>query len=420
MELAHRSVFGASPGLVARRRYAALLARHGRLELLARMLAEPGHADRVAAETAPDPGLSDEAFVGWAYRTLLGREPDPEGLATSLEALAGGSARTEILRRIVRSDEYRQRAFARYFPLVDLRAVRPERYADLHRDDAEPIVLFRADDPGDFDWLESAILDGGYYDKPGVWGFSIDTDKRLMAEVVASLQPTRVLELGCASGPVLQCLYELGIDAEGVEISEAAIEAAFPAVRGRIHHVNATDFELPSSYDVIFGLDIFEHLNPNRLIDCLKRIEKHLQPGGFVFANIPAFGPDPVFGEVFPIYIDDWLGDGERGVHYRTLHCDRLGYPMNGHLTWAHTNWWVTQFEAVGLRRQAGIEAVLHARYDAYLQRAAPARRSFYVFSKDPEPADVTRIEAAITATGSAVLSSETERHVSRTTGEDL
>jgi SAM-dependent methyltransferase len=382
VEMAHRNVFGTRPGPVARRRYSALLTREGRLGLLSRMLAEPAHAERVVGEMTLDPGNSDETFVGEAYRALLDREPDPGGLTTSLESLAGGVARADIVRRILGSDEYRQLALRRCFPLVDLRAIRPDRYADLERDELEPLVLFRAEGPGDFDWIESAILDGGYYDKPGVWDFSINADKRLMAEVVGSLEPTRVLELGCASGPVLQCLHERGVEVAGVEISRAAIDSASPDVRGQIHQANASDFELPSSFDVIFGLDIFEHLNPNRLTDCLKRIEAHLEPGGFVFANIPAFGHDPVFGEVFPIYVDDWLADGQREGHYRTLHCDRLGYPMNGHLIWAHTDWWVRQFEEVGLTRQPGVETALHARYDTSLQMT-PARRSFYVFAKE-------------------------------------
>jgi 2-polyprenyl-3-methyl-5-hydroxy-6-metoxy-1,4-benzoquinol methylase len=402
--MAHRRVFGTSPNLVARRRYAALLSEHGRLGVLSRMLAQPAHADRVVAELDPEPGLSDDDFVVWAYQTLLGREPDAIGGASALETLQRRGTRDAVVREIVRSDEYRRHALPRYFPLVDLRSLRPDQYFERQNQEPGTWVLFQADGPEDFDWLETAILDSGYYDRPGVWRLEIETDKKLMAELVASLEPSRVLELGCASGAVLQCLHDLGVEAEGVEISGAAIEAAFPAVRGRIHRVNATEFELSSSYDVIFGLDIFEHLNPNRLGECLKRVEAHLAPGGFVFANIPAFGHDPVFGEVFPIYIDEWRADGDRGQNYRTLHCDELGYPLNGHLIWGRSDWWVAQFEAVGLRRQPEIEAGLHRRYDDYLAGATPARRSFYVFSKDAQPADITRIAAAINATGSAVL----------------
>jgi hypothetical protein len=203
---------------------------------------------------------------------------------------------------------------------------------------------------------------------------------------------------------VLQCLHDRGIEAEGVEISQAAIDSASPDVQGRIHQVNATDFQLPSAYDVIFGLDIFEHLNPNRLADCLSRVESHLQAGGYVFANIPAFGLDPVFGEVSQIYMEPWLGDWAQNRLFQTLHVDALGYPKHGHLICAHTDWWVERFEATGLRRVPGIEHALHRRYDAYLEWAAPARKSFYVFSKAGAPEDLARIEAAISATGSAVL----------------
>jgi len=402
--MAHRRVFGTSPGPIARRRYAALLPDVGRLGVLSRMLAQPAHAERVVADLVLDPGQSDEDFVAWAYRTLLDREPDPTGRASALRALQGGAGRAGVMTEIIRSNEYRRHALPRYFPLVDLRSLRPDRYIERPNSEPGTWVLFQADGPEDFDWLEAAILDSGYYDRPGVWRLEIETDKQLMAELVASLEPGRVLELGCASGAVLQGLHDLGVEAEGVEISAAAIEAAFPDVRGRIHRVNATEFELPSTYDVVFGLDIFEHLNPNRLGECLKRVEAHLAPGGFVFANIPAFGHDPVFGEVFPVYIEEWWADGDRGVNYRTLHCDELGYPLNGHLVWGRSDWWVAQFEAVGLRREPGIEAALHARYDDYLARATPARRSFYVFSKGAEPAHVSRIVAAISARGSAVL----------------
>ncbi|MGH9035322.1 MAG: methyltransferase domain-containing protein [Acidimicrobiia bacterium] len=404
IDLAHRSVFGAAVGLTARRRYAAVLDAGDRRTLVTAMLREPRHAARVAAGFDPGPGLSDEEFLSAAYRALLERDLDPEGRRIFTGALAGGSTRAEVVRRLASSEEYLLRAVPRYFPLPDLRALHPERYGEVQTLAGDAALVFRAEEPGDFDWIESAIIEGGYYDKPGVWRFEIETDKRLMAEVVGSLEPTRVLELGCASGPVLQCLHDMGVEVEGVEISRAAIDAAFPDVRDRIHQVDATAFDLPSCYDVIFGLDIFEHLNPSRLADCLRRVEAHLEPGGYVFCNIPAFGPDAVFGRVFEVYLRPWLADCQEGRNFRTLHADERGYPLNGHLIWAHTDWWVERFEAVGLRRETGIERALQSRYGAYLERATPARRSFYVFSKDARPPDVGRIQAAISAGGSAVL----------------
>lgn len=54
----------------------------------------------------------DEAFVAEAYRGLLGREPDPEGMGAYLEQLRGGSPRIELLALIALSREGLARAGA--------------------------------------------------------------------------------------------------------------------------------------------------------------------------------------------------------------------------------------------------------------------------------------------------------------------
>ena len=120
-------------------------------------------------------------------------------------------------------------------------------------------------DPSDFDWLEAAIIEDGYYEHAGVWSLEPDDDKRTMGELLASFRPRRALELGCSSGTVLRVLAEHGVDADGVDISHMAYEHALPDVRAHIHIGDLLDLELPSDYDLVFGLDIFEHLNPNRL-----------------------------------------------------------------------------------------------------------------------------------------------------------
>ena len=66
---------------------------------------------------------------------------------------------------------------------------------------------------------------------------------------------------------------------------------------------------------------------------------------------------------------------------------DDLGYPIHGHLTWADTRWWVHRFEAAGFQREDAVEQALHLKYDAYMEKRAPARRAFFVFSKNGSPA---------------------------------
>lgn len=237
------------------------------------------------------------------------------------------------------------------------------------------------EDDADFDWLEQAILDGGYYERGRVWALSVDTDKRLMAEIIALLARDRVLELGCASGAVLQCLHEQGLSVEGVEISSFAIDHAAPEVRDRIHQGDLLSLSLGHDFDTLVGLDIFEHLNPNRLPAYLAALRSCAADAGILLANIPAYGEDEVFGEIFPYHLEGWEEDNSAGRAFRRLPADDQGFPLNGHLICADTTWWVAQFAGAGFVRRPAVEAALQHKYGSHLAEHTPARRSFYVFS---------------------------------------
>jgi SAM-dependent methyltransferase len=317
-----------------------------------------------------------EAFVDDLYRRLLGRAADAGGLRHYAAELAAGKPPAEVVMSLATSEEYLQRIRASASP----RRRSPERYRlAVDISGTSPFWAFDVRDPSDFDWLESAIIDDGYYEHAGVWSLEPDDDKRIMGDLLASLQPRRALEIGCSSGTVLSVLAGHGVDADGVEISRMAYDRAAPEVRAHIHVGDLLDLELPSDYDLVFGLDVFEHLNPNRFATYCEAVRARVQTGGWLFANIPAIGHDDVFGEVFPVYVDRWPDDIAANRPFRVLHCDDDGYPMHGHLIWAHTNWWVEQFEAVGFVRQPAVERELHERYADHF-RVAPARRSFYVF----------------------------------------
>jgi methyltransferase family protein len=297
-------------------------------------------------------------------------------LAVFVDKLRVGVPPAEIAVMLATSDEYKQRISLATSP----RRREPQRYRlTVDLSGTSPFWAFDVTDDRDFDWLESAIIDDGYYEHSGVWTLEPDEDKRIMGELLASLGAHKVLELGCSSGTVLSVLESHGVYAEGVEISRFAYDHAAPDIRANIHLGDLLALDLPDDYDLVFGLDVFEHLNPNRLGDYLSALAGRLQPGGWLFANIPAFGDDEVFGEVFPVYVREWRGDIAAGRPFRVLHCDDDGYPMHGHLVWAHTSWWVEQFEAVGFVRQTDVERGLHERYAEHF-RAAPARGSFYVF----------------------------------------
>ncbi|HYN89833.1 MAG TPA: methyltransferase domain-containing protein [Ardenticatenaceae bacterium] len=349
-----------------------------------------------------------QRFLEASYRQILGRDLDQAGRDHYTTYLDEGHSRFSVLAQLVRSDEFLNGILKEKGPRVRLKSIKeanPSRYSALRdRTTGASLLAFTATGREDFNWLERMILENNYYEKDGVWNIVIDADKRVMAEIMAAFEPQRALELGCSNGAVMQCLHMLGVYCEGVEISRLAIERAFPQIRDRIWHGDLLELKLPGGYDLIFGLDIFEHLNPNRLDNYISTIASLLSDGGYLFGNIPAFGSDPIYGVVFPVYIESWDRDIALGRPFHTLHVDTEGYPINGHLIWADSNWWVEQFEKHGLRREVEIEGAFHAKYDAYMESGPIARKTYYVFSKNADPQRTEAIIAAIRSTPSRAL----------------
>jgi hypothetical protein len=136
----------------------------------------------------------------------------------------------------------------------------------------------------------------------------------------------------------------------------------------------------------------------------VRKVRSLTRPGGFVFTNLPVFGHDQVFGTVFPIDLEEWERDAASGCPFSLLPVDNDGYPFHGHLVLADSAWWVHQFERAGLKREPSVEQALHERYDAYMRQNSPARRSFYIFSRDTDPSTVDEIVGRIIGSDSKIL----------------
>lgn len=357
------------------------------------------------------PLLSDSEFVEQCYRRFLHRPPDTPGREESLRVLTQGVSRFDFIQSIVASPEYYNVLVKSIFgeaPLPNLQEQRPDKFEDvLVQGSNERIKTFIARQLVDFDWLEAMILDHGYYERPGVWSLAIGTDKRVIAEVISRFAAEKILEIGCATGPVLRVLQEMGCKAEGVEISHMALALAYPQIKKQIHFGDILNLSLRHDYNIIVGMDVFEHLNPNKMQRYLRRCYELLQDGGFLFTNIPAFGNDPIFGEVFPIYLPSWhtgsTGADEAGL-FSELHVSETGWPLNGHLTWATAAWWQRKFEQAGFQREVRIERALHAVYDPFFDSTALARKSFFVFSKRTSASRTEEIVSCVTREKSQVL----------------
>ena len=90
----------------------------------------------------------------------------------------------------------------------------------------------------------------------------------------------RLLDVGCASGFMLDVALQAGFDAFGIEFSRAAVEHASPEARPRIRIGDVDSFPLDTmgQFDVVTAFDILEHSHDP--IAFLERLTHLLQPRG--------------------------------------------------------------------------------------------------------------------------------------------
>jgi hypothetical protein len=275
-----------------------------------------------------------------------------------------------------------------------LKDIRPECYQACPSVNHKWPLAFVARDAADFDWLESIIKESSFYESVGPWGYGVDLDKRTMALIASYFSPAMTLDIGCNTGAVMYSMQELGLASHGIDISTFAKNNAPDTVRDNIFIGDILATKLPATYDLILGLDIFEHLNPNKLGSYLDQVVGLLNDNGYVFVNSPAWGADRIYDKVFPIepsgYTDaypSWSDKIKRRELFDTFPVDDNGFPHMGHLIWAGSAWWEQQFNDHGLYRQDSIEIALHRKFDWYFNLASIARRSFYILSRQRENA---------------------------------
>jgi 2-polyprenyl-3-methyl-5-hydroxy-6-metoxy-1,4-benzoquinol methylase len=117
--------------------------------------------------------------------------------------------------------------------------------------------------------------------------------QRILADVLGDLRhDAKLLDVGCGAGLLLHALRRAGFThITGFDASESLCSLA--AARGLpVRHV-ATDFietasgEIPERYDVIFLLDVLEHIPTARHMAFLAGLRMLLQSGGQLVIAVP-------------------------------------------------------------------------------------------------------------------------------------
>jgi glycerol-3-phosphate cytidylyltransferase-like family protein/ubiquinone/menaquinone biosynthesis C-methylase UbiE len=96
--------------------------------------------------------------------------------------------------------------------------------------------------------------------------YSLEARRRLEGRnpklIKQVFRPKKVLDMGCGPGALMYLLDEIGISADGIDLSPYSRDLAPPQVAPRIMQGSVTDIDLPAdSYDLVICREVLEHLS---------------------------------------------------------------------------------------------------------------------------------------------------------------
>jgi cyclopropane fatty-acyl-phospholipid synthase-like methyltransferase len=121
-------------------------------------------------------------------------------------------------------------------------------------------------------------------------------------EAAGDLSGKRVLDIGCGRGELACAAAARGAEAVGIDYSQAGIELSRERlqclkspIRDHVEfeRMDAKDMDFPAeSFDVIFMIDVYEHLHDYEIEEVLSRSKRFLRPGGVLIIHT---GPNTWF-----------------------------------------------------------------------------------------------------------------------------
>ncbi|PYS66895.1 MAG: hypothetical protein DMF69_24725, partial [Acidobacteria bacterium] len=106
-------------------------------------------------------------------------------------------------------------------------------------------------------------------------------------EVLKRLSPSAktLLDVGAATGDLVRIARDRGLEAEGIELSAAAIKMANDLNSIKLERLALAQVEKDGFYDCIHLNHVFEHFN--QPVQELRHIHRLLRTGGLLYIEIP-------------------------------------------------------------------------------------------------------------------------------------
>lgn len=114
--------------------------------------------------------------------------------------------------------------------------------------------------------------------------------RRQFGPILEGNRKRAVLDVGCGDGRFAVFLLAEGFtNVTGVDLTPGLIETARQQVQAEFHCGDAQDFlcTREERYDIIFLLNLIEHIERDKLVDFMTAVQRALRPGGFAVVRCP-------------------------------------------------------------------------------------------------------------------------------------
>jgi 2-polyprenyl-3-methyl-5-hydroxy-6-metoxy-1,4-benzoquinol methylase len=112
----------------------------------------------------------------------------------------------------------------------------------------------------------------------------------MLRRVLPAQRDARVLDMACGHGPLLNCAKALGYThLAGVDVSAEQVALARRLGLAEVVCQGLQEYLAAHAgrFDIVFAMDVLEHLTPPELLACLDAVALALKPGGRVVIHVP-------------------------------------------------------------------------------------------------------------------------------------
>jgi len=179
--------------------------------------------------------------------------------------------------------------------------------------------------------------------------------------VMSTVKPQSLLDVGCSRGWFVQRMINVGVAAEGIDMSKAAIDRCAPGMKNYIQPARIQ--EISRKFDTVISFDVMEHIFlediPGFIAALKERAEKHL---------------------VLNICVRDSSMKETTLKKNEPVPEDLEWMAVSGHVTLRDHNWWKVRIEDKDWKFDPELvnKAFAHEKFDIPAWR----RENFFIFTK--------------------------------------